>query len=434
MPVDIRDAHGNIVQVATIEDVFDNVDAIKVNLGTISGAATAANQATAQTSLTSIATNTAAGATAANQGTGNTSLATIATQTNTTKGSGVVDATTLRVVQASDGPSVTALGATTDAAATGNGSIIGVLKRVRDILTDVWDSTLHFLKVQQQAGAVTATTMQSAATGTGNGTSLDVSGMAVAALQTAGTFVGTVTFESSTDDSNWIALSGENLATGAIVSTATVTNTVVGFRVAGIKSIRARISAYTSGSITVTGRAQAVDSQLPLTQSVLYTATGTALTTLTGGSDSVSAGGTGIDAISQQTLYDASAGVWNRQRNNNDVTVLASAARTATTNSSDQTNYNGRSLRVDIDITAAAGSPSIVFSIQLKDALSGVYTTVLSSAAQTGTGHVQLQYGAGAATTANLSAPGIVGRLWRVIATHSTADSVTYSIGASVNV
>lgn len=50
-----------------------------VNLGTIGGAATAANQATAQTSLGTIATNSGTQATAAGQATGNASLATIAT-------------------------------------------------------------------------------------------------------------------------------------------------------------------------------------------------------------------------------------------------------------------------------------------------------------------------------------------------------------------
>src|SRR5262249_18335382 len=44
---------------------------------------------------------------------------------------------------------------------------------------------------------------------------------------------------------------------------------------------------------------------------------------------------------------------WDRQRGNVETTLLASASRTATVSSADQTNYNGRGVQVDIDITSA---------------------------------------------------------------------------------
>lgn len=74
----------------------------------------------------------AGAATAANQATANTSLGTIATNTTITKGSGVVDANTTRVTLATDGPLVTAVGAQADAAAssdTGSFSILSFIKR-----------------------------------------------------------------------------------------------------------------------------------------------------------------------------------------------------------------------------------------------------------------------------------------------------------------
>src|SRR5579871_4732644 len=60
---------------------FAPAAALLDNTGAIMNPATAGNQATGNTSLATIATNTTGVATAANQTTGNTSLATIATNT-----------------------------------------------------------------------------------------------------------------------------------------------------------------------------------------------------------------------------------------------------------------------------------------------------------------------------------------------------------------
>lgn len=68
----IVDGSGNVIAATS--------NALNVNLSS-GGFATASNQATANTSLSTIATNTTSIATAANQATGNTSLATIATNT-----------------------------------------------------------------------------------------------------------------------------------------------------------------------------------------------------------------------------------------------------------------------------------------------------------------------------------------------------------------
>lgn len=118
----------------------------------------------------------------------------------------------------------------------------------------VLSSDQSTLPVTQLAATLpSATTMQNAAAATGNGTSLNVSGFAVAILSVTGTFVGTLTFEVSTDDSTWVAILAHQVGVaGALGTTATTTGD---FRVnvAGYKSIRARISAYTSGSITVRG-------------------------------------------------------------------------------------------------------------------------------------------------------------------------------------
>lgn len=108
-------------------------------------------------------------------------------------------------------------------------------------------------------GTVASTTMQNAVSATGNGTSLDVQGKAVAVLQITGTFSATINFEASVDDTNWFNINATQLGADALITSATGTGL---FRIscAGIKSIRARVT-WTSGtSVTVVGYSTIVDS------------------------------------------------------------------------------------------------------------------------------------------------------------------------------
>lgn len=116
------------------------------------------------------------------------------------------------------------------------------------------------------------------------------------------------------------------------------------------------------------------------------------------------------------------------------VTCYASAARTATpTPMSDQVNRGQwRGLRVTINVTAIAATPSVVFTIQGKDPVTGAYYTVLASAAVTGTGVTTLYVYPGSAVTANAAANFHLPSTWRVIATHGDADSITYVVGAEL--
>ncbi len=105
-----------------------------------------------------------------------------------------------------------------------------------------------------KTGMFTGALMQNAAAATGNGTVLTVDGYSVATIQVAGTFVGTVTWEANIDQTNWIAVQATSLNDGTAATTATAPGL---FRIQafGLSQIRARVSAYTSGTITVTGRA-----------------------------------------------------------------------------------------------------------------------------------------------------------------------------------
>ena len=92
--------------------------------------------------------------------------------------------------------------------------------------------------------------LQNAAAATGNGSELNVNGLSEAIFQISGTFVGTVTFEGSTDGTNFTALTVTPVYGGANVTTATAQG-IWRASIAGLQKIRVRVSAYTSGAITV---------------------------------------------------------------------------------------------------------------------------------------------------------------------------------------
>lgn len=121
-----------------------------------------------------------------------------------------------------------------------------------------------------------------------------------------------------------------------------------------------------------------------------------------------------------------------------EITLLASAARVATTNSADQNlhgvNVNMRGVMVIVDVTASADTPSITPIIQGKDPASGDYFNLLSaSAALTGAATaLYLVYpGVGTASAGITQVAGFVlPSTWRVSVTHADGDSITYSVGA----
>jgi len=96
-------------------------------------------------------------------------------------------------------------------------------------------------------------TLQSGATATGNGTEMNVGGLPVVGLQVTGITTATITFEGTVDGSNWVAVRALNLGTGAVGTTATADG-LYQVPVAGLDELRARISAYTTGTITVVGK------------------------------------------------------------------------------------------------------------------------------------------------------------------------------------
>ena len=74
------------------------------------------------------------------------------------------------------------------------------------------------------------------------------------AVQVAGTFTGTITFECSVDTTNWAALAVKASSQTAAATLVTTTTGVGVFTVptVGLQYVRARMSAYTDGTATVT--------------------------------------------------------------------------------------------------------------------------------------------------------------------------------------
>lgn len=95
-------------------------------------------------------------------------------------------------------------------------------------------------------------TLQSAAAATGDGTAMDVKGLVEVAMQVLISNTATVTFEGTIDGTNWVAVQAKNIGTGAAASTLAASGIVV-MPVGGLSFVRARISAFTSGTVTVYG-------------------------------------------------------------------------------------------------------------------------------------------------------------------------------------
>lgn len=105
---------------------------------------------------------------------------------------------------------------------------------------------------------VSEQTMQDGATATGNGTAFDsgTAGFNDLTLAVTGVTTATITVEASNDGTNWHTIAGTKLSDNSAATTITA-NGLYRYTISGLHQVRARISAYTSGTIDVLGRAQA---------------------------------------------------------------------------------------------------------------------------------------------------------------------------------
>jgi hypothetical protein len=145
----------------------------------------------------------------------------------------------------------------------------------------------------------------------------------------------------------------------------------------------------------------------------------------------------GLVAASRTSLFNG--GSWDRARGNIDTGALITlSAASATQNSADQTNYNGRGVMCTMNLTTFTGtSPTAYMAIQSKDTASGTYTTLTASNSiqLTAAGtivhiHYPGQSAGGASVYAGSS---VLPRTWRVAAViGGTSPAATGTVGCSV--
>lgn len=104
--------------------------------------------------------------------------------------------------------------------------------------------------------------------------------------------------------------------------------------------------------------------------------------------------------------------------------VFASAARTATVATTLATECLGGVFV--IDVTAAAATPSVVFTIA--GVVGPATYTILESAAITGTGTTVLRIHPDFTAAANTIAKDVLPQALKITATHADTDSITYSV------
>lgn len=98
------------------------------------------------------------------------------------------------------------------------------------------------------------TTLQSAAAANGNGFLLPVSGFGTALVIVTGTFGATINWEATANGSDFFPISAVQTGTSLILPTATSAGNYR-LAVVGMVSLRARISGFASGAVTVVGHA-----------------------------------------------------------------------------------------------------------------------------------------------------------------------------------
>lgn len=121
---------------------------------------------------------------------------------------------------------------------------------------------------------------------------------------------------------------------------------------------------------------------------------------------------------------------------NTETTLLASASRTSSCATADQTNYNARGVTVWFDVTVApaSGSDNMTLEIENKDPASGSYLDMLVSASVTAIGNYQYTvYPGGPSSMAVADVTETVAlplpRTWRVNVVHDSGCTCNYSLG-----
>jgi hypothetical protein len=230
----------------------------------------------------------------------------------------------------------------------------------------------------------------------------------------ANAYSGTLTFQCSNDNSNWVNTDLCIAGSATYSTTTTATNVLVHGPVA-FRYFRVRMTVYTSGTA----------------QGTLELYTNATMTPFIGiGSNGSSVSQTGTWTVQPGNTQNTTP--WLVNTPSSDITVFASGAQTATQTQSDQTNNTARGIKVVLDMTNVASSPSVTLEIDGKDTASGKYYSILTGAAVTTVSTNVYTIYPGITTSANVAANDILPHTWRIKVVANNSNSGTYSVGASL--
>lgn len=112
--------------------------------------------------------------------------------------------------------------------------------------------------------------------------------------------------------------------------------------------------------------------------------------------------------------------------------IAESKARTATLTTKDFRNIQHLGGHIIINVTDVTATGQITPKIEAKDAVTGIYYTLLVGSAITASGTVVMKIYPSATSVANLVANDILPLEYRVVITHLNAVAITYGIGINL--
>jgi hypothetical protein len=147
-------------------------------------------------------------------------------------------------------------------------------------------------------------------------------------------------------------------------------------------------------------------------------------------SDALFSTGVGLPV---ETALLFNGATFDRQRGNTEGTLLASAARTATTSSSIMVNYNARGVAIILNVTVASGTGGLQARVVgINPVTAGTYTVASNMTAIVATGVYIVEIYPGITGTGGNVVQrnaGILPRQWQGQVVHGDASSYTYSLG-----
>ena len=159
------------------------------------------------------------------------------------------------------------------------------------------------------------------------------------------------------------------------------------------------------------------------------------LASVSGHNDGLCHGGALLTIVADS--YLSNGATWDRQRNNTEGTLLASAARTVATNSSNQINYNARGVTLSLTVTAKAAATTLNVNLQMIDLVSGAAETIAFATFNANIGSVNILQAYPGTIDADFTQVGksvALPRVWRVSVSPSDANSVSYSLSYSYTI